>query len=95
METLDSLVTYAYDLTLGGGAFYIGGSLILYLTKRWQQLEPRSKTAIQIPLALKAQQTEALALELEPPASKLEMAEPLPASQIAAPAELEILEDAD
>lgn len=93
METLDSLVTYAYDLTLGGGAFYIGGSLILYLTKRWQQLEPKSK-AIQIPLALKAQQSQAL--ELEQPAPRLEMAELLPEllpEPQAALAELEISEN--
>ena len=59
MESLDQLVTYAYDLTLGGGAFYVGTSLMLYLTKRWNQLESKPK-ALKIPLALKARQ----ALEL-------------------------------
>lgn len=69
METLDTIVTYAYDLTLGGGAFYIGTSLILYLIDRWNHLEvkPKLKTsqAVNIPLELKAAVTEALPLEFE------------------------------
>jgi hypothetical protein len=76
MEPLNNLVTFLYDLTLGGGAFYIGASLTLYLTKRWQELEPRPKAAVQIPLALKEQQTEELELEL--PAPQQELILPLP-----------------
>jgi hypothetical protein len=68
METLDTLVTYAYDLTLGGGAFYIGTSLMLHLAKRWNALEPRSE-AVRIPLAL----PEGQALELEIPAPTTEL----------------------
>jgi len=78
VETVNNLVTFAYDLTLGGGAFYIGTSLLLYLTKRWNELEPKPKPAVQIPLALKEQQAEELKLEL--PASQLELAVPLPES---------------
>lgn len=63
METLDTLVTYAYDLTLGGGAFYIGTSLMVYLIDRWRELEvkPRPKPpAVNIPLELKAVAADAL-----------------------------------
>jgi hypothetical protein len=66
METLDTIVTYAYDLTLGGGAFYIGTSLIVYLVDRWRELEvkPRPKTpqAVNIPLELKATAADTLPL---------------------------------
>lgn len=71
METLDALVTYAYDLTLGGGFFYIGTSLTLYLIRRWNELEvkPRSQAAVaqtvNIPLQLPVQVKEALPLEPE------------------------------
>ena len=74
MEPLNNLVTFLYDLTLGGGVFYIGASLTLYLTKRWQELEPRPKASVQIPLALKEQQAE----ELELPAPQQELILPLP-----------------
>ncbi len=77
METLDQLVTYAIDLTLGGGAFYIGGSLLLYLTQRWKELEPNPKTAVKIPLALKAQQPTALELERSEPLRELQPLEAL------------------
>jgi len=76
VEPLNNLVTFLYDLTLAGGAFYIGASLTLYLTKRWQELEPRPKASVQIPLALKEQQTEELELEL--PAPQQELILPLP-----------------
>lgn len=65
METLDTLVTYAYDLALGGGAFYIGTSLIVYLVDRWHQLEVKPKPspqAVNIPLELKATAAEPLPL---------------------------------
>jgi hypothetical protein len=65
METLDTLVTYAYDLTLGGGAFYIGTSLIVYLVDRWRELDGKPKPkpqAVNIPLELKAAAAEALPL---------------------------------
>ena len=78
MEPLNNLVTFLYDLTLGGGAFYIGASLTLYLTKRWQELEPRPNATVKIPLALKEQQTEELELELELPAPQQELILPLP-----------------
>jgi hypothetical protein len=78
VEPLNNLVTFLYDLTLGGGAFYIGASLTLYLTKRWQELEPRPKASVQIPLALKEQQAEELELELELPAPQQELILPLP-----------------
>jgi hypothetical protein len=78
METLDTLVTYAYDLTLGGGCFYIGTSLVFYLVRRWNELEvkPRSKVAaaqtVNIPLQLPAQVKEALPLETERPVMQRE-----------------------
>lgn len=78
METLDTLVTYAYDFVLAASALYLGSSLTLYLVKRWQEIEvkPKIKTrqAVNIPLALKAQQTEAIALEAAQPAALLEAA---------------------
>lgn len=67
METLDTLVTYAYDLTLAGGSMYIGTSLIFYLVDRWNKLEVKPKTAtpqaVNIPLTLKTKATEAIPLE--------------------------------
>lgn len=78
METLDALVTYAYDLTLGGGFFYIGTSLTLYLMRRWNELEvkPRAKATfaqtVNIPLQLPAQVREVLPLEAERPALQRE-----------------------
>lgn len=65
METLDTLVTYAYDLTLSGGAFYIGTSLIVYLVDRWRELEVKPKPkpqAVNIPLELKAAAADPLLL---------------------------------
>jgi hypothetical protein len=89
METLDTLVTYAYDLTLGGGAFYIGTSLIVYLVDRWRELEvkPRPKAqAVNIPLELKSVAADPLPFA-EVTARSLE---PLPLE--AAPLEVEPLD---
>jgi hypothetical protein len=75
METLDHLITYAYDLTLGGGAFYIGTSLIVYLADRWRELDTKPRktpSAVNIPLELKAATAEPLPLAEVPAARSLE-----------------------
>jgi hypothetical protein len=65
METLDNLITYAYDLTLGGGAFYIGTSLMVYLVDRWRELDVKPRKipqTVNIPLELKAATAEPLSV---------------------------------
>ncbi len=77
MEPWDSLVTYALDLSLGGGAFYVGTSLTLYLVKRWNELEVKPKQPqVNLPLVLKEQTAEAIPLALEQP-EKLRQAMPV------------------
>lgn len=68
METFDTFLTYAYDFVLGGGSLYIATALVVHLVDRWNQLEVRPKVAapaVNLPLALKAPETEAITLNTQ------------------------------
>jgi hypothetical protein len=88
METLDTLITYLYDLTLGGSALYLGTSLTLFLIKRWNEIEVKPKQSVNIPLALKEQAAIPLELRQEARAMEPVPATPIPVQPLEVPKEI-------